>query len=81
MQTRQNKKRRNPSRGVLAHVIPLDQLRAVDRLALLDLVPRLVADGRERGVRRQGLALSVLPQSQPSSSRSFPPQKTLTDTR
>ncbi len=59
MQPRQKKSSRHPSRGVLAHVIPLDQLRAVHRLALLDLVPRLVADGRERRVRRQGPALSV----------------------
>jgi hypothetical protein len=44
----------------LTHVIPLNQLRAVYRLALLDLVPRLVADGREGSIRRQGPALAVV---------------------
>lgn len=39
--------------------VPLDQLRAVDRLALLDLVPRLVADGGEGGIRCQLPALSA----------------------
>lgn len=44
----------------LAHiVVPLDQLRAIDRLALVDLVPRVVADGGEGRVCRQVPALSA----------------------
>jgi hypothetical protein len=56
---RQTKTPRPRKKPLRQPSVPLHQLRTMHLLALFSLIPRVVADGRERRIRRQGPALSV----------------------